>query len=101
VLPVTKTNIKKKTACECKPPSAKKAQSQVVKKPIKKSQKEFPKEGQTKTTPPETDPLRKFYTSLLKQKKDSEMALKWCTEHGLVPKQKDNIHISIKKLSLS
>jgi hypothetical protein len=27
--------------------------------------------------PPQTDPLRKFYTSLIKEKPDSAMALKW------------------------
>jgi hypothetical protein len=92
-----KKNIKKKPICECKQSTVKKTP---VKKTIKKNSKEFPKEGQTKPTPPESDSLRKFYTSLLKQKKDSEMALKWCTEHGLAPKQKDSIHISIKKLNL-
>lgn len=93
-----KPSIKKKPICECKQSTIKKTP---VKKTIKKKSKEFPKDGQTKPTPPESDSLRKFYTSLLKQKKDSEMALKWCTEHGLAPKQKDSIHISIKKLNLS
>ena len=52
----------------------------------------FPLIGQTKATPEENDPLRKFYTSLLKQKPNSEMAIKWCTEHGLMPNQKkDNV----------
>ena len=93
-----KKSIKKKPACDCKQSTIKKTP---VKKTIKKISKEFPKEGQTKPTPPESDSLRKFYTSLLRQKKDSEMALKWCTDHGLAPKQKDSIHISIKKLNLS
>lgn len=60
----------------------------------------YPKLGQTKITPPESDALRKFYTSLLKQNNKSEMAIKWCTEHGLMPKQEDNITYSISKLKL-
>jgi hypothetical protein len=40
--------------------------------------------GQTKDTPAENDSLRKFYTSLLKQNKNSAMAIKWCTERGLM-----------------
>lgn len=94
----TKPIIKKKISCDSKQSTVKKTP---VKKTIKKQSKEFSKEGQTKPTPPESDSLRKFYTSLLRQKKDSEMAIKWCTEHGLAPKQKDSIHISIKKLNLS
>lgn len=46
------------------------------------------KEGQTKPTPPETDSLRKYYCSLLAQRKDSELALKWCLQHGLLKKKK-------------
>ena len=38
-----------------------------------------------KATPPESDSLRIFYTSLLRQNRDSKMAIKWCTEHGLLP----------------
>jgi len=67
----------------------------------KDTKKEFSKEGQIKITPPENDSLRKFYTSLLKQKTTSEMAIKWCTEHGLFPGQKDNIYVVLKTLSLS
>lgn len=54
----------------------------IIKKEMNKNMK-YSKKGQTKPTPPENDPLRKFYTSLLYQKPDSEMALKWCIEHGL------------------
>lgn len=70
-----------------------------VKKIITKKN-EFPKEGQIKTTPPESDSLRKFYTSLLRQKKNSDMAMKWCIEHGLFPGQLDNIYMSIQKLKI-
>ena len=38
---------------------------------------------QTKPTPDERDPARRFYTSLLKQNKNSKMAKKWCIERGL------------------
>jgi hypothetical protein len=36
-----------------------------------------------KPTPPPDDPLRIFYTSLLRQNPDSKMALKWCQDRGL------------------
>ena len=34
--------------------------------------------------PPQGDPLRKFYTSLLEQRPESEMARKWCVMNGLL-----------------
>lgn len=47
--------------------------------------KEFDLPGQTQDTPEETDSLRKFYTSLLRQRPESEMAKKWCAMcHALV-----------------
>lgn len=46
---------------------------------------EFP--GQTRDTPPEGDPLRKFYMSLLEQVPSSEMARRWCVIHGLLPQE--------------
>ena len=49
----------------------------VLKKPAEKIGQKYP-------TPAKTDALYKFYTSLLKQKPSSEMALKWCVEHGTV-----------------
>lgn len=61
---------------------------------------EYPKEGQTKPTPPEQDSLRKFYTSLMSQNPKSEMAKTWCIEHGLFPGQPDNISISLANLSI-
>lgn len=36
-----------------------------------------------KPTPPPDDPLRIFYTSLLRQNPESKMALKWCQDRGL------------------
>ena len=53
-------------------------QSKVVKKA-----KET-KDAKTKPTPPEKDPLRIFYTSLLKQNPQSKMARDWCKRHGLL-----------------
>ena len=68
-----------------------KEQPQTIKSTKEKNQKKkFPLIGQTKETPEENDPLRKFYASLLKQKPTSEMAIKWCTEHGLLPNQKEH-----------
>lgn len=40
--------------------------------------------GQTRETPPEEDPLRRFYTTLLEQVPTSEMARRWCAIHGLL-----------------
>lgn len=70
--------------------------------PATKSKKStlFPKLGQVKATPPENDAVRRFYTSLLAQNPKSEMAKKWCVEHGLYPKQEDNIHVTMAKLSI-
>lgn len=48
--------------------------------------KEFSMPGQTRETPPENDPLRKFYASLREQRPDSELARKWCAMHGLLSK---------------
>ena len=38
--------------------------------------------GQKHPTPTLGDPTRAFYESLLEQKPDSLMALKWCIEYG-------------------
>jgi len=53
----------------------------------KKVKKEYPIIYQNKDTPGERDPLRKFYSSLLKQK-ESSMAFWWCLERGLIPEKK-------------
>lgn len=44
--------------------------------------------GQKHDTPPVGDSLRLFYESLLRQKPESRMALKWCLEHGLLKSKK-------------
>lgn len=46
------------------------------------TKKLFRKTGQRYATPMKTDPLCRFYMTLLKQRPDSKMALKWCIEHG-------------------
>jgi hypothetical protein len=46
------------------------------------------KTGQKYKTPPSTDSLYKFYTSLHKQNKKSAMAKKWCIEHGIFTEKK-------------
>ena len=59
--------------------------------------------GQKRPTPSKHDPLYKFYTSLLKQRKNSEMALKWCLEHGCLSKkkaEKQMLLLDMKKLSV-
>ncbi len=95
--------LKKEEVKETKPEkkeipkkAVKKLQTDSIKpKKIIKKKNIYPKLGQTKPTPPETDSLRKFYTSLLTQNSKSEMAIKWCTEHGLMPKQEENTTYSI------
>ena len=49
-----------------------------------KTKRVFEKPGQTRPEPEEDDPLRKFYTSLLEQVPDSEMAKRWCVMSGLL-----------------
>lgn len=44
--------------------------------------KVYDKPGQRYDTPPKTDALYRFYWSLLKQRGDSEMALRWLLERG-------------------
>jgi len=48
------------------------------------SSSKYEKLGQTKPTPGESDSLRRFYTSLLRQNPNSRMAMKWCLERGLL-----------------
>lgn len=68
----------------------------VKKTTLTKVKKSFNLLGQKKTTPPETDSLRKFYTSLLVQNPESKMAMEWCLERGLIPEK--NIKKIMKKL---
>lgn len=71
--------------------------------PKKTAKKSAMKLGQKKDTPVVGDPLRKFYTSLLKQNKNSTMALKWCLEHGLLPPKKAEMAVltlGIKNMKL-
>lgn len=49
---------------------------------------QFTKPGQKYKTPAKTDSLCKFYVSLYKQNKGSQMAMKWCLEHGLFTEKK-------------
>lgn len=51
----------------------------------KRARKVFDKPGQTRETPAEEDPQRRFYTSLLEQNPKSQMAQKWCVMNGLLP----------------
>lgn len=50
----------------------------------------FKRPGQKYKTPSKNDGLYVFYTSLLHQRPKSEMALKWCLEHGLLSTKKAN-----------
>lgn len=64
----------------------------VVKQP--KPQKKILKKQ--KETPPLTCPLRKFYTSLLKQRPDSKMAFNWCLERNLCDQNGNTLEINKK-----
>jgi len=46
------------------------------------------KPGQKKPTPPSGQGARVFYESLYKQNRNSLMAVKWCLEHGVLPREK-------------
>jgi hypothetical protein len=54
-------------------------------RPVKRERKTFQVPGQTRDTPDENDPLRRFYSSLLAQNTKSEIARRWCVQHGLLP----------------
>lgn len=53
--------------------------------------------GQKFTTPSKGDPVRAFYESMLKQKSNSEMALKHCIEYGILNEKE--AEEGLKKLS--
>eukprot|EP00400_MALV-I_sp_L67-5_P000833 gene833-245_t len=48
------------------------------------------KPGQTKLTPNMGDATRGFYTSLLKEKPNSLIAIKYCVEQGCLDKEEHN-----------
>jgi hypothetical protein len=65
--------------------------------------KKYKKPGQIYKTPAKDDPLRRFYRSLHRQKKDSVMAKKWLLEHGLFSTPKATkiiMFLELEKLSL-
>lgn len=92
----------KKTKTPAKATESKK----IVKKPAAKTQKLTPKKpvveakgdrlpGQKHDTPEENDGTRIFYESLLKQKPDSKMAMKWCVENGVLDENLAQKYIKI------
>ena len=67
---------------------------------VKRERKTYEMPGQTRDTPDETDPVRKFYESLSKQKPDSAMAKKWLLQHGMLPKDAaEKLHAKLKGVS--
>jgi hypothetical protein len=66
-----------------------------VKKPLRTVKKGM-KKGQKKTTPCENDPLRLFYTSLLKQNPNSIMAAKWLQVRGLLNKKQMDLLLMLE-----
>lgn len=95
---MTKATGEKRVVNRKPPPVA-----EPVKKTTKKAAPVFKKPGQKYPTPVKTDALYKFYTSLLKQRPDSEMALKWCLEHGTMTDKKAGeaaLAIEMKKLAI-
>uniref|UniRef100_A0A7R9XZF3 Uncharacterized protein n=1 Tax=Prasinoderma coloniale TaxID=156133 RepID=A0A7R9XZF3_9VIRI len=51
---------------------------------VKREKKVYDLPGQRYDTPPDADPLRQFYTSLLEQRPESAMAEQWCLYRGLM-----------------
>jgi hypothetical protein len=65
---------------------------------VKRERKTYEMPGQTKETPDETDPIRKFYESLSTQKPDSAMAQKWLMQHGMLPREvAQKLHDKLKR----
>jgi hypothetical protein len=85
---IIEKNIKKKIIIKKKDVITEDIIEKNIKKKIIIKKKDVKKNGfklgQKYKIPDLNDPSRKFYTSLLSQKKDSKMALKWCLEHGLI-----------------
>jgi hypothetical protein len=64
----------------------------------------FKKIGQKYPSPAKTESLAKFYLSLLKERPNSSMALKWCVEHGLLsPKKSEEavLMLGVQKIKLN
>lgn len=77
--------------------SAKEALVGQVPVPALKKYKNYTKVGQKYDTPLKTDALYRFYTTLHKQKPDSQMAIKWCVEHGVfAPKKATELLLSME-----
>lgn len=91
----TKGTTSKKAMIDTKGTSKKATTIKKTETTETKKKKQFKKWGQKKETPPENDSLRIFYTSLLKQNKNSLMALKWCLEHGLLTDKKSTYAASL------
>lgn len=67
------------------------------------TKKKYDLPGQRKDTPLPSDPLYRFYTSLLIQRPKSRMALQWCLERGLLSARKAEkvaLMFEMEKLSL-
>jgi len=60
------------------------------KKPTTRIVKVFEKVGQKKETPDDLDGSRLFYQSLHEQNPSSEMAARWCIQHGVYELEKHN-----------
>jgi len=56
--------------------------------------------GQKYPTPILGDPTRAFYESLLEQKPDSLMALKWCIDYGCLDQTKVNSNFTLIYLKI-
>lgn len=74
--PSPAVNAKKPKKAASKKKAVKAASTKKT-KPVKTQSKSI------KSPPPEDDPLRIFYTSLLRQNPDSKLAQAWMKRHGL------------------
>jgi len=85
--PVTKLKKEVKESIEKKKASKSNGAAKKEQQNGKKREKKvYDMPGQTRETPEENDPIRKFYESLSTQKPASEMAQFWLLQHGLLPR---------------
>jgi len=91
---------KTKVRSEKEPPKVKKEgreKEEAKAAAVKRVKKIFDLPGQTRETPDELDPLRKFYSSLRLQRPESPMAAKWLCMHGLLSQEEAEEYVASTK----
>lgn len=88
-----------KTAGQVWKKSGTSSSSSGVKKVAKEKAGKYDKKFQRYPSPDENDSLYIYYTTLLKQRPDSKLAVTWLTEHGLLEgNEREKIEIIYSKL---